>query len=243
MDPSVPNAAAILLEFIYKTETGKAPPDCYEVIFGQKQRYLPKPLTRMTCGEVLAAQVGWAKGGSSAAGALQLMRRTFLGVKSELGLSDSQLFDANLQDRIAYHLLKRRGFESWYRGSINDIEFAKRLAQEWASFPVLVDCQGAHRWIKRGETYYAGDKLNKALITPTQVEALLKRAKGGTYTPPAPTPKPKPTEVVIGGGAVVTGGGGAVAAAQQGHWGLAIVLAIIVAAVVAFIVIRKMRDK
>lgn len=243
MDRTVPTPAAVLLEFIYKTETGKTPPDCYEVIYGQKQKYLSKPITRMTCDEVLAAQKGWAKTGSSAAGALQLMRNTFLGLKEELGLSGSQLFDSGLQDRLAYHLLKRRGYTRWISGGMNDVAFAKELAREWASFPVLEGTQGAHRWVQRGETYYSGDKLNKALITPSQVEALLKRARSGTYTPPAPTPKPTPTEVVIGGGTVVTGGGAAVAAAQQGNWGLAIFMALVVAAVIGFIILRKVRGK
>lgn len=58
-------------------------------------------------------------------------------------------------------------------GKISRTEFGKRLAQEWASFPVLAPVQGAHRKLKRGQSYYAGDGVNKALVTPGKVEAVL----------------------------------------------------------------------
>lgn len=53
--------------------------------------------------------------------------------------------DPNLQDRLGYHLLKRRGYEQFIAGLINRTEFGTRLAQEWASFPVLAATKGAHR--------------------------------------------------------------------------------------------------
>jgi hypothetical protein len=52
-------------------------------------------------------------------------------------------------------------------------EFGKRLAQEWASFPVLAGTQGAHRYVREGETFYAGDGLNKSLVKPEQVRLVL----------------------------------------------------------------------
>ena len=176
MDPTVPAGAAMLLGFIYETETRKKPPEAYDVIYGHKQGTLRKPLTSMTLDEVLAAQRGWSKNhGSSAAGAPQLMRKTLLGLITELGLRGSQKLDGDLQDRLGYHLLKRRGYEAFMAGNISRTEFGRRLAQEWASFPVLADTQGQGRKVVRGETYYAGDGLNKALVTPEVVEAVLDR--------------------------------------------------------------------
>lgn len=66
----MPPGAAMLLDFIYRTEAGRGPPECYRVIYGHNQDKLPKPLTSMTLDEVEAAQPGWTKNfGSLAAGA------------------------------------------------------------------------------------------------------------------------------------------------------------------------------
>jgi len=93
--------------------------------------------------------------------------------KSELGLRDGQKFDTDLQDRLGYHLLKRRGFALFIAGKMSVAEFGKRLAMEWASFPVLAKTKGAKRIVQRGECYCAGDGVNKALIKPEIVEAVL----------------------------------------------------------------------
>lgn len=185
MDPTVPKGAALLLAFIYQTETAKKMPECYGVIFGHRQYALSKPITSMTLAEVQEAQATWStqawakrfnsKAASSAAGAAQFMRKTLADLITELGLRKSQVFDGNLQDRLAYHLLKRRGYEEFIAGRMSRIEFGKRLAMEWASFPVLADTKGAHRSVKRGQSYYAGDGLNKSLVDPSIVELVLDR--------------------------------------------------------------------
>jgi muramidase (phage lysozyme) len=198
MNPNVPRGAAILLDFIYRTETGKAPPDCYEVIFGHNQSELPKPLTAMTLDEVEAAQPGWTKRfGSSAAGAAQFMRntldapKTLRDIEGEIGLSGAELFDADLQDAMAFHLLKRRGFYEFIIGRLSPTAFGNRLAMEWASFPVLSDIKGAHRRVKRGQTYYAGDGRNKVLVKPEAVEAVLAEALATRATDPPPAEFPR----------------------------------------------------
>lgn len=184
MDPTIPKAAALLLNFIYATETGFSGPECYNVIFAHRQTKLTRPLTELTLDEVQDSQKIWntlawakrfsSKKASSAAGAAQFMLFTLNGLIKELKLSGSQLFDANLQDRLAFHLLKRRGYNEFISGKITITEFGKRLAQEWASFPVLENCKGAHRQLVRGQSYYAGDSLNKALIKAEEVESILK---------------------------------------------------------------------
>jgi len=197
MDKTVPKGAAILLDFIRKTEVGTDARAGYDVIYGHNQTKLAKPVTQMTLAEIQAAQAKWSKNyGSSATGGYQFMRATLKGLISELRLSTSQVLDPDLQDRLGYHLLKRRGYEAWVAGRIGDVEFAKRLAMEWASFPVLENTTGAHRSISRGQSYYAGDGLNKALISPAQVESLLARADAATTTPVLPQPAPKPAPTV-----------------------------------------------
>ncbi len=132
----------------------------------------------MTLGDVVDAQKAWSKNhGSSAAGRYQFMRATLQDLSRELGLRGNQLFDADLQDRLGYHLLKRRGYEDFMAGRIGVVEFGRRLAMEWASLPMLAATKGAHRQVPRGSSFYMGDKLNKSLVTPERVEAMLARVK------------------------------------------------------------------
>lgn len=192
MDKSVPAAAAVILDFIRKTEVGSADRSGYDVIYGHKQHKLAKPLTSMTLDEIVTAQKTWSKNhGSSAAGGYQFMRKTLLGLMEELKLIGTQKLTPDLQDRLGYHLLKRRGYEQFISGKISTAEFAKRLAQEWASFPVLEPTQGAHRKVERGQSYYAGDGLNKALVKPEAIEQLLSKVQKLTT---APRPSPPGTE-------------------------------------------------
>ena len=170
MDRSIPPGAARLLDFIGLTEA----PNGYGTIYANKQSKLAKPITEMTLDEVIMAQPAWSKNyGSSAAGRYQFMRATLLGLRSELSLRGSQKFDSDLQDRLGYHLLIRRGYSDFMDGKISRTEFGKRLAMEWASFPVLASTKGAHRQVPRGSSYYMGDKLNKSLVTPEKVESVL----------------------------------------------------------------------
>lgn len=205
MDKTVPAGAALLLAFIYRTETGRDAPECYQVIYGHNQAKLAKPITSMTLDEVEKAQAGWSKRfGSSAAGAAQFMRNTLdaagtlRDIEGEMGLTGREKFSPDLQDRMAFHLLKRRGYQAFIDGEISMTAFGNRLAMEWASFPVLSDIKGQKRKVKRGQTYYAGDGINKVLTTPEEVEAVLEQVlalaaepvEEAPAVPDAPTPIP-----------------------------------------------------
>jgi muramidase (phage lysozyme) len=188
MDRTVPAGAAILLDFIGDIEA----PAGYDTLYGNAQKRYPWKLTSLTLGEVLKRGREWPRAhGSSACGRYQFMagpRHTLAGLCSELGLRDEQVFDADLQDRLAYHLLKRRGYDAFMAGRIDAREFGNRLAMEWASLPVLADCDGARRRVKRGQSYYAGDGLNKSLVSPERVEAILAKAKAAGNAIPAEKP-------------------------------------------------------
>ena len=186
MDKTVPAGAAILLDFIRKTEVGRVDRASYDVIYGQNQNKLPKPITSMTVGEFVDAQADFTKRfKSSASGGYQFMRKTLQDLARELRLSGKQMFDPDLQDRLGYHLLKRRGYEEYMVGKITMTEFAMRLAMEWASFPVLAVTKGQHQQLKRGQSYYDGDALNKALVKPEAIEAVLRKAKAAGNDLPA----------------------------------------------------------
>jgi muramidase (phage lysozyme) len=192
MDPTVPKGAALLLDFIRETEVGRSDRASYDTIYGHNQRKLAKPITTMTIGDLVDLQGSLTKKfGSSASGGYQFMRGTLQDLARELGLRGTQIFDPNLQDRLAYHLLKRRGYEAYMAGKLNRTEFGNRLAQEWASFPVLATTKGASRQVGRGQSYYAGDGLNKALVSPERLEAVLDDVKAaGNELPPKRTLSP-----------------------------------------------------
>lgn len=176
MTQTVPPGAAMLLDFIREAEVGSKGRASYDVIYGHNQGKLTMPLTHMAIAEVIRAQKGWARAhGSSAAGGYQFMRATLSGLLKEVpGLGGDQRFDPALQDRLALHLLNRRGFAGFISGEIGPVEFARRLAMEWASLPVLADSQGDRQRIRRGQSYYAGDGLNRALVRPEKLEAVLR---------------------------------------------------------------------
>lgn len=198
MNANVPSGAAILLDFIGSVETGRTGPESYGVIYGHKQGKLSKPLTEMTVDEVQAAQGTWSKNhGSSAAGRYQFMRATLKGLLAELGIPGSAKFNADLQDKMGYELLKRRGYIAFASGTLPPRKFGNNLAMEWASLPVLQDIKGAHRQVERGETYYAGDGVNKVLTKPEVVEDVLIRAANALVPKPRPVPsEPEPEDAI-----------------------------------------------
>ncbi len=167
----MPLSAVLLLDFIGRTEA----PGGYEVIYRNRQNTLARPLTQMTLAEVLAAQPGWeAAHGSSAAGRYQVISATLSGVIEQLGLDAERRFDPGLQDLIGYTLLQRRGFDRFIAHELRLEDFALQLAMEWAAFPVLAPMRGAHRRLAAGETYYAGDRRNRALIAPERLVGILR---------------------------------------------------------------------
>lgn len=141
----------------------------YDVVYsGIPAANRPKaPLSTYTVGEIIEWQNFIVSKGakSSAAGAYQIIRKTLAG----LGLPSSARFDAACQDRAALVLLDRRGWADCEAGRMAPEDFADMLAREWASMPVQKDQRGASRQVKRGQSYYAGDGLNKAHASPDEV--------------------------------------------------------------------------
>ncbi len=120
--------------------------------------------------------------------------RHWLGCCREIPwLKEAQVFEPALQDRLGLHLLDRRGFASFVSGAISVTEFGRRLAMEWASLPVLAETDGDRRRVKRGQSYYAGDGLNKALVKPDELEAVLRQVLAAS---PSSDATPQPTAAV-----------------------------------------------
>lgn len=143
-------------------------PKGYDQVYGGSRISTPKPLTQMTVGEVRQWQRDSVAAGSpsSAAGGYQIIRKTLDGLVRSGTLSDDEKFDAAAQERGALALMEGRGLSDYRSGKITKETFANNLAKEWASFPVVTGS-------KAGSSYYAGDGLNKSLVTPQQVLAQL----------------------------------------------------------------------
>ncbi len=210
---TVPLHAQNLLDFIGDIEA----PQGYDTIFGNRQGNLPIPLTQMTYGNIIDAQANWGsktwvrnnwghKTASSAAGRYQFMRATLQDIAKEVRTIDGRaIFSSGLQDRLGYYLLLRRGYADFISGKLNLVQFGLNLAKEWASFPVLSATAGQHRDVTRGQSYYAGDGLNKSLIKPEQVEQRLRHVRElvalmtEADTPATISPKPSKTKANGGG--------------------------------------------
>lgn len=146
-------------------------PQGYDQVWGGISRsdYPAKPITQMTVAQVLSWQDSIDhKYRSEAAGRYQVMEDTLRGLVRSGDVSSSALFDRSTQDRIAVILMERRGLRDYQSGRISLATFGNNLAKEWASLPVLTGS-------KRGASYYAGDGLNRAHVSPAQIEATLGR--------------------------------------------------------------------
>ena len=143
--------ASQLLDFIGGLEA----PLGYNQVYGHNRM---APLDEMTVSQVLSYQRDRVRKGSpsSAVGRYQFIRGTLKGLVQELGLTGEEKFTPELQDRLAIHLLKRRGLNRYLEGRTTLEQFGNSLAKEWASLPVVAGK-------KKGRSFYAGDGLNKSL--------------------------------------------------------------------------------
>lgn len=159
----------------------------HEAPAGYNQRFAEaKPkrdLSLMTFDEVRAygrARVTVDGKASSAIGGYQFITKTLDSLRASLHLKGTELFTPGLQDDLAIALMVRRGFMEYLRGKLGTSDFANNLAKEWASLPVVTAITGAHRKLKPGQSYYAGDGLNAAHHKPAVVTAAIVAMKAAT---------------------------------------------------------------
>lgn len=152
-------------------------PKGFDQVYGGSAIVPHRPITGMTLKEVRDWQQRSVEAGSksSAAGRFQIIRRTLDALVSKGVATWGDRFDQKTQKRLAIALMKGRGLEAFVSGSMSAKAFANNLAKEWASMPVVTPVQGRWRRVQPGETYYAGDGLNKALVTPDEVLAAIRQ--------------------------------------------------------------------
>ena len=155
----------------------------------------PRPLTRMTLGEVLEwqARVRAAGAPSTAAGGYQVIHATLERLVRAHGLDRDALFDGQLQDRLARLLIAECGDPG---PPSRQPRFANCLAGIWAALPLMSGPE-------KGRSAYEGVAGNRALTSPETVLALL---AGQPVRLPDGAPDSRPRavsdEVVLAFGAV-----------------------------------------
>lgn len=100
----------------------------------------PVDLTHMTMAEVDALQTKMLQHpandlNSSAVGRYQAIRTTLRDWRRENDIPDTAVFDKKMQDKFAHDRLQFRGLDQWKAGELTDEQFARNLADEWASLP------------------------------------------------------------------------------------------------------------
>ncbi len=189
-----------LLDAIGKHE---APKGYGQIYGGAKGVSKATDVSRLTLDGVLAFQKKMLDNGSAstACGRYQFLRKTLTATIIEMGLGGNDVWTPALQDRMALHLIEKRGLSKFQAGRITREDFANNLAKEWASLPVVTKIMGQKRIVFPGETYYAGDDLNRAFHRPADVLALLDaiaKPVGGVSPVPAPdAPEVKPRGLLL----------------------------------------------
>ena len=100
---------------------------------------------------------------SSALGRYQIVRTTLRAIRQSLSLSDTALFDADMQDRCACYLLGLRGIDKYLAGRLSENTLINNLAREWASLPMV-----------SGKGAYAGQNV---AVSPDRVRLVLAKVR------------------------------------------------------------------
>lgn len=132
----------------------------YNAVVSNKKT--PKPPTEMTVGEVLQWQreeLADPKNSGridvTAIGKYQIINKTLKGLVDAAGVSMSDKFDAETQDKLYMELLKGAGLNKYMDGTISKDEFAHNISKVWAGLPKD----------EGGKSFYGKDGFNKAHVS------------------------------------------------------------------------------
>lgn len=160
----------LLLDLIGKGESAGN----YNAVYGNPGN--TRDLSQLTLDGIIGHQQEARRRGipSTAVGKYGFLYKTLRGLKAEMGLSGSEPFTPELQDKMGRMLLNRRGLQAYRAGRISKATFALALSQEFASLPDPTT----------GRSFYHGDGLNASRVPRSAVyRALGFAAQPATYSP------------------------------------------------------------
>lgn len=133
-----------------------------------------KDLVSMTLAQIDALQTKMLpnKLNSTALGRYQIIRTTLRTIKKTLKLGNNELFNEEMQDRLACFLLGQRGIDKWLGGSLKEDTLISNLAHEWASLP-MPDGNSAYGTVKKGDKHVK----QKASVSVSSVKSALAEVK------------------------------------------------------------------
>ena len=115
-----------------------------------------------------------------ALGRYQIIPTTTEGSYKKAGLTLDSVLSPQNQDLLFYKALLPSAAIRYINKQSDDIDAAVvAIAKVWASVGVPYPMKGAHRMLKKDETYYAGDGTNKAHTTSAQMKEALRQERGG----------------------------------------------------------------
>jgi muramidase (phage lysozyme) len=148
-------------------------------------------LIQMTCSEVQRFQTQRITQGfkSTACGRYQFIKKTLTEAIKVSGIDPlTTCYTPDVQDYLILSILKQyRKLDQWIAGTYTTDKFMIKLSQEFASMPVPYQMKGQKgRIVNKGQSYYAGDGLNKAHHDPDslfqQLNDILNGGTGETTT-------------------------------------------------------------
>lgn len=145
-----------------------------KLVSGKGETVDGRAITSMTVGEISEQQKA---GKLHAVGRFQMIGSTLRGAIQAGEVNINDVFDENTQNKLFDYLLKKRpAARAYLTGENNNVEEAvEALSKEWAAIGVPYDMRGNKRQVKKGESYYAGDGVNRATISPESVIEALER--------------------------------------------------------------------
>jgi len=187
--PEISDTNNPLLSFIAKGESGgygaanDYNDNTKKSTFGVMDSYFSerygKPLDQLTVSQVQDIQSGgYGTREVFAVGAYQMTPETFNEGVQALGLTGDEVFNKELQDRMAIEYLagsKRPKLQAWLRGeqNVTRAEAHEELAKEWASIPIGEEVTRKGQTMVRGESYYKPENNVANAHTAEEVESLL----------------------------------------------------------------------
>ena len=187
--PEISDTSNPLLSFIAKGESGgygaanDYNPNTEKATFGVMDSFFSerygKPLDQLTVSQVQDIQSGgYGTREVFAVGAYQMTPETFNEGVQALGLTGDEVFNKELQDRMAIEYLtgsKRSKLQAWLRGeqNVTRAEAHEELAKEWASIPIGQSVTRKGQTMERGESYYTPEGNVANAHTAEEVETLL----------------------------------------------------------------------